>query len=442
MAADRTGRVDEGRAAARSSGAGSRSGARPTGDRNVIQTVELTKVYKDFWGRRRVKALEGLNLEVKQGEVFGLLGPNGSGKTTTVRLILGLLFPTRGLVRIFGLSPRRIDVKKMVGYMPEESHLYEYLNAEETLDFFGRLFGLTRSERLRRTAALIEMVGLERARRRPIGEFSKGMARRIGLAQALINDPDLLILDEPTTGLDPIGAREIKDLILTLKKRGKTVLLCSHLLGDVEEVCDRICILYGGKARASGRVGDLLSQQEMVEIRAPALPESVLAQVREVISSALPASGAGREMVRIGSPFKKLEEYFLGVVEEARRERLATAGAEVGGPAADFLRGEPEGEQLLEELVRAGRAEEAPEAAPEAAVAPVPVEEGGEDRELIEDLTHATGERQEPAAPAPVSPAAPEGGVRHDLLEDLTRPADDSEQAAEPGQQQHNSEES
>ncbi|MCK4283734.1 MAG: ABC transporter ATP-binding protein, partial [Candidatus Brocadiae bacterium] len=187
----------------------------PATDSKVLEVIELTKVFRDFWGRESVKAVNGLNLDVKRGEVFGLLGPNGSGKTTVVRIILGLLFPTRGAVRVFGRGPRNVDVKKRVGYMPEESHLYSYLNAEETLDFFGRLFRLRAGERRRRTSALIDMVGLKRARKRPLGQYSKGMARRIGLAQALINDPDLLILDEPTTGLDPIGAREMKDLILT-----------------------------------------------------------------------------------------------------------------------------------------------------------------------------------------------------------------------------------
>jgi len=394
----------------------------------VVEAIELTKVYKDFWGRRRVLALDGLNLEVRRGEVFGLLGPNGSGKTTTVRLILGLLFPTRGLVRIFGRSPRRVDVKRLVGYMPEESHLYEYLNAVETLDFFGRLFGLTRAERRRRADALIEMVGLQRARRRPIGEFSKGMARRIGLAQALINDPDLLILDEPTTGLDPIGTREMKDLILMLKERGKTILLCSHLLADVEEVCDRICILYGGKARAEGRVGELLTEQERIEIRAPALPEPALARLKEAVSSAVRAAGRPEEEVQIGSPARKLEDYFLAVVEQARREKLATAGAEAGGPAAAFLRGEPEGEELVEELVRAGQQEAEAPAAPEPV--PVPVEEGGEDRELIETLT---GQRQaEEQQVAPAVSAPPEEGVRHELIEELVVPQEGAEDDSAP----------
>jgi len=424
--------------------------SRRSDDRHVIETIELTKVYKDFWGRSRVQALDGLNLEIRRGEVFGLLGPNGSGKTTAVRLVLGLLFPTRGVVRIFGSSPRRVDVKKLVGYMPEESHLYEYLNAEETLDFFARLFGLTRAERRRRTDALIEMVGLERARHRAIGEFSKGMARRIGLAQALVNDPDLLILDEPTTGLDPLGTREIKDLILTLKKRGKTILLCSHLLADVEEVCDRICILYGGKARALGRVSDLLTEQGRMEIRTPVLPEPVLAQVKSIIYAALsrPSSAAGSpagaerpDLVEVSAPSRKLEEYFLSVVEDARRERLETAGATVGGPAADFLRGEPEGEKLVEDLVRAGQGEPAPQPAQ---VAPEPAEAIRTDRKLIEELVTGApapaqvqpGEQPDRGQAEPVS--ATEAGVRHDLIEGLierskeTRKESDRADKAQP----------
>ena len=329
---------------------------------NVIETVELTKVYKDFWGRGSVKALDSLNLTIRKGEVFGLLGPNGSGKTTTVRLILGLLFPTRGLVSILGRSPHSIETKKRVGYMPEESNLYSYLNAEETLHFFGRLFKLPRAERTKRVDSLIEMVGLERARRRSVGEFSKGMARRIGLAQALINDPDLLILDEPTTGLDPLGTREMKDVIKMLHGRGKTILVCSHLLADVEETCDRVGILYGGKSRAVGSVNELLVKQEMIQIRSPRVPEPVVSSIKELIHSSI----GDDVQVEVGSPTQKLEEYFLEVVAQARRERLATDGAEAGGPAAEFLVGGPgqdgdAGHELVEQLVAAGVAPDAQE---------------------------------------------------------------------------------
>jgi len=398
-------------------------------DGNVVELIELTKIYKDFWGRPRVKALDGLNLEVKRGEVFGLLGPNGSGKTTTVRLMLGLLFPTRGAVRIFGKSPRDISIKKRIGYMPEESHLYEYLTAEETLDFFGRLFGLDSAVRRHRTDALIEMVGLQRARRRPIREFSKGMARRIGLAQSLINDPDLLILDEPTTGLDPIGAHEMKELIRTLKKRGKTIFICSHLLADVEEVCDRLCILYGGKTRSMGEVAELLTKKEVTEIRAPRLPEEVIEKLKAIIRDAKGETAR----VEVGFPSRRLEEFFLEVVEEARRERLATSGAEVGAAPADFLRGEEKtGDELVEELVSASR--EVPDGRQSTEPEPVEVAPAyGHDRALIDDLVKGArqGPSSHPAAQEEPAPAPAQAGVQHNLIEELEAAARKLPQEAE-----------
>ena len=206
----------------------------------VVSAVGLTKVFRDFWNRPKAKAVNDIDFEVREGEVVGLLGPNGSGKSTTVKMLLGLLYPTGGRLTVFGKSPRDVENKKLIGYLPEETYLYKYLTAFETLDFFASLFGLSKEERTRRCDQLLDMVGLAHARNRPVGEFSKGMARRIGLAQAMINDPAFLILDEPTSGLDPLGCREVKDLIKLLKKRGKTVIVTSHLLSDVEEVCDRI----------------------------------------------------------------------------------------------------------------------------------------------------------------------------------------------------------
>src|SRR5258706_548282 len=213
----------------------------------VVSVRGLTKVFKDFWLRPKARAVDNVDFEVRQGEVFGLLGPNGSGKSTTVKMLLGLLYPSKGHIEVFGHSPRHVATKARIGYLPEESYLYRYLNSRETLDFFGRLFTLPGPQRRDRSEQLLEMVGLTQTRTRAIGEFSKGMQRRIGLAQALINDPDLIILDEPTAGLDPIGCREVKDLILALSRRGKTVILSSHLLADVEDVCDRVVIYYGGR---------------------------------------------------------------------------------------------------------------------------------------------------------------------------------------------------
>ena len=211
----------------------------PAPNEVIIETRNLTKDYRDFWGRRKVRALKALDLEVRQGEIFGLLGPNGSGKTTTIKLLLGLLFPTSGEALVFNKQASDVSKNERIGYLPEESYLYKFLNAEETLDFYGRLFDMPSHIRKRKVTELINRVGLDWAKRRQLKEYSKGMTRRIGLAQALINEPDLIVLDEPTTGLDPIGTREMKDLILELKAEGKTVLMCSHLLADVQD-----CLLY------------------------------------------------------------------------------------------------------------------------------------------------------------------------------------------------------
>ena len=183
----------------------------------IIETRNLTKVYRDFWGRQKVQALKALDLEIRRGEIFGLLGPNGSGKTTTMKLLLGLLFPTSGQALVFGRDATNVSKNERIGYLPEESYLYRFLNAEETLDFYGRLFNMSAKVRRQRIAHLINLVGLDLAKRRQLKEYSKGMTRRIGLAQALINDPELILLDEPTSGLDPIGTRNMKDLILDLR---------------------------------------------------------------------------------------------------------------------------------------------------------------------------------------------------------------------------------
>ncbi|MFM8342471.1 MAG: ABC transporter ATP-binding protein, partial [Methylomonas sp.] len=220
----------------------------------VVEARNLAKTYRDFWGRSKKVALKPLDLEIRRGEIFGLLGPNGSGKTTTMKLLLGLIFPTGGEAFVFGKEATDVSKNERIGYLPEESYLYKFLDAEETLDFYGRLFDMPPGERRERAAALIKRVGLERDRKRQLKEYSKGMTRRIGVAQALINDPDLVILDEPTSGLDPIGTREMKDLIVELKEKGKTVIMSSHLLADVEDVCDRIAVLHQGELKELGRV--------------------------------------------------------------------------------------------------------------------------------------------------------------------------------------------
>src|SRR5689334_23267111 len=271
----------------------------------VVAVRGLSKVFKDFWGRSKARAVDNVDFEVRRGEVFGLLGPNGSGKSTTIKMLLGLLYPTKGHIEVFGHSPRHVATKSRIGYLPEESYLYRYLNSRETLDFFGKLFSLSNNERTQRAEQLLDMVGLTQTRTRAVGEFSKGMQRRIGLAQALINDPDLVILDEPTAGLDPIGCREVKDLILALARRGKTIILSSHLLSDVEDVCDRVAICYGGRIQAIGTLRELPAKPDAVRITAPPLSRETLEKVMDLIRADVAA-----DKVRIDNPPQNLESYF------------------------------------------------------------------------------------------------------------------------------------
>jgi len=363
---------------------------------HVVVARGLTKVFKDFWGRPKAKAVNDVDFEVRKGEVLGLLGPNGSGKTTTVKMMLGLLYPTKGHIEVFGQSPRYVATKARIGYLPEESYLYRYLDSDETLGFFGSLFKLESKERQQRAEQLIEMVGLKNARNRLVGEFSKGMQRRIGLAQALINDPDLVILDEPTSGLDPIGCREIKDLILALADRGKTVILSSHLLSDVEDVCDRVVIYYGGRVQAAGGLKDLLKEPDTIQISSPVLPKDTLKRVLDTIRADV-EEGA----VRVDNPTQNLESYFLGVVKRAKEAETHTSGATSGSSVAPYLRGDaekttaaPRGDKVLERLTRSGESEAA-------AAAAAPAEEGSE------KVDHGKLDQLAQAAPAPEPEAAP-----------------------------------
>ena len=363
----------------------------------VVSVRGLTKVFKDFWNRPKARAVDNVDFEVRRGEVFGLLGPNGSGKSTTVKLILGLLYPTKGHIEVFGHSPRHVQTKSRIGYLPEESYLYRYLNSRETLDFFGNLFHLPKAERNSRTEQLLEMVGLNNVQTRVVGEFSKGMQRRIGLAQALINDPDLVILDEPTSGLDPIGCREIKDLILALARRGKTVILSSHLLADVEDVCDRVVIYYGGKVQAMGTLKELLTEPDTLRITTPVLPRATLERVLEIIRR-----DATTDQVRVDNPTQNLESYFLEVVQKARQAAAETSGAVSGARVAPYLRAgtqePPAREKILEKLALPQTAKPAP--APQT----VPPPEPAVNEQKLATLTKAN-ERVAPQ-PAPAVPAA------------------------------------
>jgi ABC-2 type transport system ATP-binding protein len=289
------------------------------GPEPVIETRNLSKTYRDFWGRQKVRALKALDLTIYKGEIFGLLGPNGSGKSTTIKLLLGLLFPTTGRAIVLGKDATEVKKNERIGYLPEETYLYKFLNAEETLDFYGRLFDMPAKLRHQRAESLIDMVGLGWARRRQMREYSKGMARRLGLAQALINDPDLILLDEPTSGLDPIGTREMKDLILKLKEQGKTILMCSHLLADVQDVCDRIAILHQGELKELGRVDSLLKMRDITQIRASNLSDQCKDEIRSVIQR------HQGNLMGMENPTTTLEELFLSIVRdsEARPGRRA-----------------------------------------------------------------------------------------------------------------------
>lgn len=297
----------------------------------VIETRNLSKIYRDFWGRKKVHALKSLDIEVRSGEIFGLLGPNGSGKSTTIKLILGLLFPSSGRVLVFDRDAGETRKNERIGYLPEESYLYRFLSAEETLDFYGRLFNMSGAERRRRVDELIRLVGLQAARHRQLREYSKGMARRVGLAQALINDPDLILLDEPTTGLDPIGVREMKDLILSLRAQGKTILLCSHQLADVQDVCDRVAILHQGELKELGRVSDLLKVQDITEVHAEGLSQQAKDEIAAVIQR------HGGRLKSIDNPTTTMEDLFLNIVRESEARpgaRRVSASATGGQPPA------------------------------------------------------------------------------------------------------------
>ena len=387
----------------------------------AIETVSLTKVFPDWWGRAKVVAVEDLNLCIRPNEIYGFLGPNGSGKTTTIKMLLNLLHPTKGAGFVLGGSVGDPKVSARVGYLPEESYLYRYLTARETLDFYGRIFGLSSDIRKARIETLLEMVGLSGMGNRQIGTFSKGMARRIGLAQALINDPDLLILDEPTSGMDPMGTRQMKDLFVELVRRGKTILLCSHLLADVEDVCDRIGILYGGRMQLEGTVRELLQQKDETQMRTGKLSDGALEQIEQIVSK------EGGQL-SIENPMEKLESFFIKIVAKARQEKQRTSGAEVGTGISGFLaeKAVVRPENILDDLVSVKMQEEvvcpvstettesvsAPEAKSPAA-----------DHNLLDQLTRQETEVstiQSETEKTPTQPSKPEKpAVKKEILEDL-----------------------
>ena len=382
-----------------------------SGKKKIIEAVGLTKVFSDFWFRAKARAVDGIDFSIDQNEIFGLLGPNGSGKSTTIKMILGLLRKSRGRLAVFGKEPSDVSIKSRIGYLPEETYMYRFLDARETLDYYGKLFGLERRIRKKRVEELLDMVGLAQVAHRKVGEYSKGMARRIGLAQALINDPDLLILDEPTSGLDPIGTRQVKALLQELGKKGTTILLSSHLLSDVEDVCDRMVILYGGKIRASGTADQLLSDSNHTVITVPHIDTKTIAAVEKTLQDS-----AGVSVESVESPRQRLEDFFLDIVESARAEQIANAGAGKSGPTASFLNTAPaEGETLIETL--SSDAVEAPAVIgveKQSAAARKEVEADAAKDEVLEELLQNTEEITE-SAPKPAVDAIPETSADVDL---------------------------
>jgi ABC-2 type transport system ATP-binding protein len=278
----------------------------------AAETIGLTKRYPLTWKRKVLVALDGLNLQIRPGEVFGLLGPNGSGKSTTIKLLLGLITPSEGEARIFGLPPESLDARRRVGFLPENPYFYGFLNGDETLRFYGKLCGVTGARLDARIEELIELVGLQNGRERPLRSYSKGMLQRIGLAQAMIHDPDLLFLDEPTAGVDPLGSSQIRDLILRLKKMGKTVIFSSHLLEQVQEVADRVAIFSLGKKVLEGSLDSLLVENQSTQIN---IASELNAEQRQRLNALLGEAGIKADDVRFTRPHLSLEQLYLRTVQ-------------------------------------------------------------------------------------------------------------------------------
>jgi ABC-2 type transport system ATP-binding protein len=273
----------------------------------AISIRNVSKVFPIPFKRERVVAVHNLSLDVQPGQVYGLLGPNGSGKSTTMKIVLGLVTPTAGTTEIFGRDSTLVESREDVGFLPENPYFYKYLTGQETLFFYGKLCGFQGAKLRERAKELLALVGLENAADRRLGGYSKGMLQRIGLAQALIQEPRLLVLDEPTAGVDPAGSREIRDLILSFKSRGITVLLCSHLLGQVQEICDRIGILHQGVLVREGRLEELISIENQTELILENASPELLSRMQAMIIE------TNARLVEQRKPQTTLEKYFLEV---------------------------------------------------------------------------------------------------------------------------------
>jgi ABC-2 type transport system ATP-binding protein len=279
---------------------------------SAISIKNLSKVFPIPFKRERIVAVRNLSLDVEAGQVYGLLGPNGSGKSTTMKIVLGLVSPSAGSTHIFGRDSREVESREQVGFLPENPYFYKFLTGQETLHFYGKICGISGAKLRERTDELLHLVGLEHARDRRLGGYSKGMLQRIGLAQALIQQPRLLVLDEPTAGVDPAGSREIRDLILDFKNRGITVLLCSHLLSQVQEICDRVGILHKGVLVREGRLDELISIENQTEIILENANPDLLDQIHTLLAK------SGARMLTERKPQTTLENFFLEVTKSSK----------------------------------------------------------------------------------------------------------------------------
>lgn len=281
----------------------------------AVEVKNLTKVFSLGLRKEYVVAIDNLSLRVDAGEVYGLIGPNGSGKSTTMKVVLGLMAPSKGEARVFGLDSGDIRARNEIGFLPENPYFYKHLSGAETLRFYGKLCGMRGRTLEDRVAGLLKLVDLEGAANRRLGGYSKGMLQRIGLAQALVQNPRLVILDEPTAGVDPIGSRQIRDLILRLRDEGYTVFLCSHLLEQVQEVCDRVGILFNGRMRREGRLGELISIEDQTTLTLEGASPELLSQIHNLV-----ASEKGARIVAEGHPRTSLEHLFIQIAERTREE--------------------------------------------------------------------------------------------------------------------------
>lgn len=293
----------------------------------AVQINHLVKEFPTPFRKSNIRAVDDVSLTIMPGEVYGLIGPNGSGKSTTMKVLLGLLAPTAGNCYVFGKNSLKTDSRQDIGFLPENPYFYKHLSGEETLKFYGRLCGLGGKKLTQRVDEMLDLVSLQDSRKQRIGGYSKGMLQRIGLAQALIHDPRLVILDEPTAGVDPLGSRMIRDLIVNMKQRGVTVFLCSHLLEQVQEICDHVGIIFKGKLVKEGKLADLISIEDQTEVLIKNASPETLAQIRDIIDS-----NQESEFIRMGKPRTTLERLFL---DEARR-------SDNSSPEATEQKGEPD----------------------------------------------------------------------------------------------------